>query len=107
MTGGSRTHESDKPECVIDGQGQVAGVGAFAGSAELGRLMMGIDDVRACFVQQMQRFSSGRAASTAADESLARRLAEQLGDEPTYQDAILALVTHPSFAQRRLETEGE
>lgn len=102
-TGRFRAVEADHPECVIDGQGALEGVGSFKGPAELAELMIGTGAVEACTVKQLFRFVNGRR-DRSEDAPLLALLTEQFHAGGRRFDALLVdLVSHETFLRRRLE----
>ncbi len=75
-SGKYRAHDDGRPECALDGQGEVAGLGAFNGPGELGTLLAGSPQVEACVTTQVFRFAVGRP-DTAADQPLLSHLPTQ------------------------------
>ncbi|MFN7132973.1 MAG: DUF1585 domain-containing protein, partial [Myxococcales bacterium] len=53
-------HDDGLPQCTISGAGELAGVGAFSGPAELGDRLMQSDRLEACVARQVFRFALGR-----------------------------------------------
>ncbi|MEM6993467.1 MAG: DUF1592 domain-containing protein, partial [Myxococcota bacterium] len=53
--GRHRLTEPDRPECVIEGVGELPGIGAFSGPAELGGLLATDEQARLCAGTQMLR----------------------------------------------------
>lgn len=101
-----RTSEPDKPECAIDGQGNLEGIGAFSGPAELGQLMIDSGEVDACVARQLYRYTVGRFDLDAHDEALLSRVVEQTqaGGEALRIDALIGeLVASEAFQLRREE----
>ena len=99
-----RSHEAEPPQCAIRGDGEVVGLGAFHGPAELGALLAGSERLGVCFVEQLVRYALGRATLTKADRALVDAVAKAgAGPEARLVDVLLELVTHPAFALRRDE----
>ena len=55
-----RATEEGKPECVISGDGEIDGLGAFNGPAELADMIVASGDLERCIVTQVYRFAMGR-----------------------------------------------
>jgi len=55
-----RETEDGKPECVIPGDGEIDGLGAFNGPAELADVIIDSGDLERCIVTQVYRFAMGR-----------------------------------------------
>jgi hypothetical protein len=75
-SGAYRTTDLDRPECVIDGQGEFAGVGPFEGPAGLGQLAVESGMVEACVARQLYRFAVGRTELDEHDEAFIDRLVD-------------------------------
>lgn len=100
-----RTTEPDKPECVIDGKGELAGVGTFSGPAELGDLMLEAGGVDDCVATMLYRYAMGRWELDGHDQALLTRLVTDAQDGGALRfDALLAeLVGSEAFQLRREE----
>jgi hypothetical protein len=101
-----RAAEPDKPECVIDGEGELDGVGTFNGPAELGELMIESGEVDACVARQVYRYAMGRFALDEPDYALLGRLVEasRIDGEDLRVDALVSeFVASEAFQLRREE----
>jgi hypothetical protein len=97
-----RTTEPGKPECSIDGEGSLAGIGTFAGAGALGELLLDTGTLEGCYATNMLHFAIGREP---ADDDAALLHAMTASFEET-DDAVamlIALATSEAFAHRRLE----
>ncbi|MEN9580523.1 MAG: hypothetical protein RJA70_3532 [Pseudomonadota bacterium] len=77
VQGRYRQHDADKPECIIDGQGELPGVGAFRGPAELGQLLADSVQAKHCLSEHVYQFITQRlvdASDTGPLESMANAL---------------------------------
>ena len=103
QTGRFRTFEADRPQCAVDGQGEVYSpdLGSFVGPGELGELLSGSDEFRQCMLTQLHRFVAGRFHFSADDEALLDELRGALAESPSFDTVVTAVVTHPSFVFRR------
>lgn len=102
--GRKRLHEPDRPECPIDGIGELAGIGSFSGPAELGEHLQVSPDLEDCLVRHTYRFAVGRD-ETDIETPTIEGLKAQTRDEGWRFDALLlAIVESPSF---RYRVEGE
>jgi hypothetical protein len=105
-SGRFRTTELDRPDCVIDGQGTLEGVGEFEGPSELGELLIESGKLDACVARQIYRYTMGRFALDEADLTLLDRLvADATGDgEAMRLDQLMGeLVASEAFQLRREE----
>jgi len=80
-SGRFREVEADLPQCTIDGQGELSGVGEFTGPAELGGLMIEAGEVDQCVAKQLYRFAMGRFELDEHDQALLDRLVEAFAAE--------------------------
>ncbi len=104
-----RTTEPSKPECAIDGSGDLQGVGAFNGPAELGGLMIQAGGVDECVATMVYRFAVGRWDLDEHDDALLERLVvDARGDSGIAFDQLISeLVGSEAFGLRREEVVGE
>jgi hypothetical protein len=104
-----RDHEPDRPECTIDGQGSLEGLGDFTGPAELGQLMIQGGEVDACVATMIYRFAMGRWKLDDHDSALLERLVtEAQGGSSLRFDAIISeFVGSEAFRLRREEVVSE
>jgi hypothetical protein len=104
-TGAFRTAEVDRPECVIDGEGDFVGVGTFNGPAELAALALESGLVEDCVAQQLYRFSIGRTELDDHDKALLDRIvADASGDAGLELFALVSeYVASEAFRHRREE----
>jgi hypothetical protein len=58
--GAYRQSDDGKPECVIEGTGEMQGVGEFSGPAELAGLLASSGDLTSCLVQRLYQLAVGR-----------------------------------------------
>jgi hypothetical protein len=99
-----RDSEPGRPECSIDGDGEVVGVGSFNGPAELADLLVASGRVEACVIEQLYRFAAGRAALDEYDERFIARLAEVSSSEGLELFTFIkSYVTSDAFRFRRDE----
>ncbi len=104
-----RTTEPDKPQCSIDGTGELAGVGSFTGPAELGGLMIQAGGVDECVASMVYRFAMGRWELDEHDDALLERLVvdAQGGGGLALDKLVGELVGSEAFRLRREEVAGE
>jgi hypothetical protein len=104
-SGQYRTTEPDKPECVIDGQGSLAGIGDFKGPAALSDLMLEAGGVDECVATMAYRYAMGRWELDEHDDALLTRLVTDAQDGGALRfDALLnELVGSEAFRLRREE----
>jgi len=103
-TGRFRATELDRPDCPIDGNGSISGVGDFNGPAGLANLMVQSPELDQCVVTQVYRFAMGRFALDEPDLAYIQSVVGTIGDgELQFDQMLLELVASPSFRHRREE----
>lgn len=100
-TGKFRDHEAAQPQCAITGQGKLEGVGDFTGPAQLADLMTSSGQLESCVVRQLFRYGSGRREMNEDAPLIAQLTQSFISSGRRFDDLILAIVSHPTFAQRR------
>jgi hypothetical protein len=97
-----RTHEPDYPECTIDGNGSIEGIGDFNGPAGLANLLVGSGELEQCVTTQLYRFAMGRYELGASDRRFVKLLAESGGDVESmrFDELLLDLVGSEEFGYR-------
>jgi hypothetical protein len=105
QAGRYREYEPDRPDCPINGQGTLEGVGTFTGPAELSELMIASGEIDRCVSTQLVRFAVGRYKLGRYDERFLERLAEVAAPEGQllFDSLLMELVTSDSFRHRREE----
>ncbi|MBX7115995.1 MAG: DUF1588 domain-containing protein [Myxococcaceae bacterium] len=100
-TGKFRDHEAAQPQCAITGKGKLEGIGDFTGPSQLADLMTTSGQLDSCVVRQLFRYGSGRRELN-EDEALIAQLTQSfVNSDRRFDELILAIVSHPAFAQRR------
>ena len=104
IAGRYRTHDEGKPQCNIDGQGELAELGSFNGPAELSDLLIETGVLDACAVEQLYRYAMGRPPGP-ADSELIDVLATAFSEDgQRFDNLLMTLVSHDAFRFRREET---
>jgi len=104
--GAFRTVETENPECVIPGDGEVDGV-PFSGPSALADVLMESGTVDRCVAQQLYRFAVGRSELTVFDMNFVDHLVQDLQDgELNFNATVLRFVGSDAFLYRRDEAEG-
>ena len=97
-----RTHETGRPQCEIDGQGAVEGLGDFAGAPSLGAMLADSGMVERCAAQRYLQYAIGRAIGP--DEAGALDvLAGRFETEDDLLQVVLDLVGSEAFTHRVVE----
>jgi hypothetical protein len=98
-----RTHDDGAPQCIISGDGELVGIGAFNGPAELSDLLVTHAVLEPCVAKQLYRYALGRKVAL-DDMPLVVALATELVEGDGRLDTMLGtLVSHPAFVHRREE----
>ena len=64
VAGRYREHDDGLPECIIDGSGEIVGIGEFNSPGELSDLLVENEYVDACAVKQFMTFALGRETTS-------------------------------------------
>jgi hypothetical protein len=97
-----RTTETDRPECSISGEGELASVGEFAGAGALGELLVDTGALEGCFVRNVVQFAIGRVPDD-SDAPMVDALTAQFEDDDDAVALLLQFVTSEGFRHRRLD----
>jgi len=98
-----RTHDTDLPECEIEGVGDLDGV-AFHGPAELADRLIDSGTLDACAVTHVIRFAIGREIDE-QDAWMHEALIEQFRDDDhRFDRLVIELVGAEAFGYRREES---
>ncbi len=100
-----REHDNDKPQCVIAGVGEVAGIGTFEGPAGLADLVLETGHLDRCAVTQVFRFAMGHFDLDPEDETFVELVSERLAGPQgfTFEQLMIELVSSSAFSYRREE----
>lgn len=69
-----RDTQPNRPDCVIDGNGNFEGLGTFNGPAQLADLILGDGGVDECVASQLYRYAVGRAKLDTRDKEFVKNL---------------------------------
>jgi len=95
-----RDHDKDRPECPIDGVGQLDETTPFTGAKELATIVAGSPALEPCLGQYFIRFAAGRKLDD-TDVLSAPWLADEMHKSGnTFVAMALAYVTHDNFRYR-------
>jgi hypothetical protein len=102
-TGAFRTHDKDAPQCVIAGDGELAGTGKFNGPAGLANMLMSSGKLEACIVTQLYRYAMGRR-ELAADQPTLDLLSTLFRQKArSFEELVLDTVSSAAFVNRTEE----
>ena len=102
LAGRYREHDDGKPECAIDGPGELVGVGEFNGPGELGALLTEQEQFDRCVVTQLVRFALGREEQP-DDAGLIEDLATAATGDWELLDLLVDVVASERFGLTRRE----
>ncbi len=98
-----RATETGKPECPIDGAGDLLGVGPFNGPAGLADKLLASGELEACVVTQLYRFATGRREAT-EDTPVIQGLATKfVQNDHGFAPLLLEVVADNGFGFRRAQ----
>ena len=99
-----REFEPDRPECPIEGIGEIVGVGTFQGPASLADLMVEAPQLNRCVVTMLYRFAMGRYELEPLDGNFIDGMLDEVGSDDFRLDELLIdFVASDAFRFRRLE----
>ncbi len=104
-TGRYRATEPGKADCAISGEGELAGVGKFQGSAGLSQLIVQQpDQVQRCMLEGLYGYTLGRAVLRADDEKLVDALSQRFAiDNHDLRKLMVTWLTTDSFRYRVID----
>ena len=97
-----RAHEPDRPECPLDGAGNVEGTAPFSGPGELGQVLLDSGEFEPCFVDHFYRFAMGREAGP-EDAATLESLVERFANGPDLVAFMIDFVSLDAFRHRVVE----
>jgi len=101
LEGRFRAHDPEKPECPIDGAGELPGYGDFTGPAQLGELLIEGGELESCAIRQVVRYAMGREE---LEEDLAfvdELVSERAGTDWGLRDLLIDVVASDRFGLTR------
>lgn len=101
-----RAHDNNHPECVIDGEGDLLGVGPFNGPAELGSLLLESGSLDSCLVIQVFRFALGHREEVQNMPYIHELQAQFRANNHRFDELLLDLVSTEAFSYRMEEPAG-
>ncbi len=103
LAGKWRDEEAAHPECKIDGNGEIAGVGAFNGATGLAAMLVSSNQLEPCVVRQVFRFAAGREELSTDQAWLKHLEVDFKANGRKLQGLLLDLVASEAFASRTEE----
>jgi hypothetical protein len=101
MAGRYREHDDGAPNCLLDGQGELPGYGAFSGPAELGQKLADSGVLDACGLRQYLSFALGRRLHDDEKALVDADVQAFRGEASDFSEFIAAFVESPQFGVRR------
>jgi hypothetical protein len=99
-----REHDPGRPECPIDGQGELTGIGSFSGPAGLADRMIESGDLNRCVTTMLYRFAIGRYELETLDENFLDAVNERIGEgDFRFDELLLDFAASDMFRYRRVE----
>jgi hypothetical protein len=99
-----REHDPGRPECPIDGVGELAGIGTFSGPAGLAERMIESGQLNRCVTTMLYRFAIGRYELETLDDNFIDAVMERIGDgDFRFDELLLDFVGSEMFRYRRVE----
>ncbi|OQW46421.1 MAG: hypothetical protein A4S09_05475 [Proteobacteria bacterium SG_bin7] len=98
-------YEAAVPECEIEGQGALPGIGSFSGPRELSNLMIQEGSADSCLVTRVIEFAFGRRINENDQYSVeyVENMVRKFSSHSNYKQLIVDIVTSPEFSIRRVE----
>lgn len=103
IAGRYREHDDGLPECIIEGSGEITGVGSFSGPAELSRLLVENDYIDACAVRQFLTFALGRPTTSYETSLLDEMTTAFRTGQHDFKGFVLDFIASDRFARRAEE----
>lgn len=101
-----RETEANRPDCVIEGQGNMEGVGAFSGPGELADLVAANEGLDACVARQLYRYAVGKTDLEKEDDAILTRLVKSATTDSALRLDTLMMEYVKSEAFRFRREEG-
>ncbi|HET6340135.1 MAG TPA: DUF1592 domain-containing protein [Polyangiales bacterium] len=101
--GAYREHDTGKPQCVIEGSGDLSGVGAFRGPAQLGALLAQSGELTSCLIQRVYQLGVGRAPRPTEDAPMLEALEQRGGPGLQLRQVVLDWVSSEGFRNRSVD----
>jgi hypothetical protein len=102
-TGAFRTHDKGAAECLISGEGELAGTGKFNGPAGLANMLMSSGKLEACVVRQLYRYAMGRRELPEDQATLDLLSALFRQKARSFEELVLDTVASAAFVNRTEE----
>jgi hypothetical protein len=98
-----REHDDGLPECIIEGSGEIVGIGSFSGPSELSRLLVDNGYIDACAVKQLLTFAFGRPPTSYEASLVDEMIAAFRSGQHDFKAFLVDFVASDRFARRAEE----
>ncbi len=99
-----RETDPGRPECEIEGTGELTGIGSFSGPAGLADRMIESGELNRCVATMLYRFAIGRYELGELDENFIDAVLERTGDgDFRFDELLVDFVGSDMFRFRRVE----
>lgn len=100
IQGQYRETDDGLPECIIEGNGEIVGVGEFSSPAELSSLLVDNGYIDACAVEQFLTFAWGRAPTQYEQALLGEVIDDFRNGGHDFQSFMLAFIGSDRFVRK-------
>ena len=100
-----RTHEPDRGDCFISGEGELPGSDPFAGAGALGTLLVDTGELEGCFMQNVYQFAVGRPVQD-DDAPMVTAMTHTFEDQDDFIRLLRAFATSEAFRHRVIPQEN-
>ncbi|HET9957790.1 MAG TPA: DUF1588 domain-containing protein [Polyangiaceae bacterium] len=101
MAGRYREHDDELPECLLDGKGELPGVGSFSGPGELGAKLVQSGSLESCSIRQYLTFATGHRPGAAESDLVQAELAAFRSRGRDLSAWIVDFVSREAFVARQ------
>lgn len=105
LAGRFREHDEGKPECAIDGAGEITDIGDFTGPGALGELLVDEGSLEDCAIRQVVRFAIGREERREDQAFIGELVERHSGGAWTFRELLLDIVASEWFALVRRDEQ--
>jgi hypothetical protein len=103
IAGRFREHDDGLPECIIEGSGEIVGVGSFSGPAELSQLLVDNGYIDACAIKQFLTFAFGRPTTAYEAPLVEETISAFRSGQHDFKDFLVEYIASDRFARRAEE----
>ena len=103
LNGRYRTHDDGRPECNIEGVGELPGYGEFSGPAELAAMLVDNGELEDCAVRQLWEFGNGRAPGSGDEAEIREMVSRFSSSDRSLRSFLVDWISSDRFALRAEE----